>query len=362
MRIDRYWKQATAGLLTALILMTTGGVPESFGMTGSQPFTVQEQSLSSPDKIIIHEEQQGSQSNGDIPVVPSKAEIAAFGAVSTPVTDSGSMFGAGRLTMLANHDTEAQQLSVIIETGEGGLIVVDGGWTTSADYLLEQIKQKGGHVQAWLLTHPDSDHIGALSDILYKHSGEITIDGVYYSFAPDSWYREKDPEVANMLGYLKGALALLPPEKLHGDIVSGQVINAGPAKIQVLNQAYQCSSDFVNNSNVAYMVSLNGTNTVFLGDLGRVGGNRLMEEHDLSALKCDIVQLSHHGQNGVDYEVYKALRPRVALWATPQWLWDNDNGGGPESGPWLTRQTRNWMVRLGIHSNFCIKDGDQVIE
>ena len=57
---------------------------------------------------------------------------------------------------------------------------------------------------------------------------------------------------------------------------------------------------------------LNGTNAVFLGDLARAGGAQLMADHDLSALKCDIVQLAHHGQNGVDYEVYKALRPSVA--------------------------------------------------
>lgn len=352
--------------MTAVTLMLTGGVPESFAMTNSQPFAVQGQTLFSPDKIIISEGQQSSQTTADaaadIPVIQAMAEIAAIGTVSTPVTDSSTTFGPGRLTMLANHATAAQQLSVIIETGAGGLIVVDGGWTTSADYLLDQIKQKGGHVQAWLLTHPDSDHVGALADILYKHSEEITIDGVYYSLAPDSWYAEKDPEVAGMVSYLKGALGLLPQEKLHGDIVSGQVINAGPAKIQVLNQAYQCTSDFVNNSSVAYMVSLNGTNTVFLGDLGIAGGEQLMRDHDLTALKCDIVQLAHHGQNGVDYQVYKALRPKIALWPTPQWLWDNDNGGGAESGPWLTQQTKNWMVRLGVQTNFCIKDGDQVIE
>ena len=73
------------------------------------------------------------------------------------------------------------------------------------------------------------------------------------------------------------------------------------------------------------MVSLNGTNTVFLGDLAKSGGEQLMADHDLSALKCDIVQVAHHGQNGVGYEVYKALRPSVALWPTPQWLWDNED-------------------------------------
>ena len=50
----------------------------------------------------------------------------------------------------------------------------------------------------------------------------------------------------------------MPQNTLHGDIVSGQVIDAGPAKIQVLNKAYKANSDFVNNSSVAYMVSLNG--------------------------------------------------------------------------------------------------------
>ena len=397
MRIDRYWKQAAAGLLAMMMFMTAGGGMDSFAMTDSQPFKAQGQALTAPDKIIIKDDQdhgQSSQSgqtapviqqiqstNGQAggaqtaiqdngsqaaaasqPVIQAKAQVAGFGEVSTPKTDTSSLFGAGRLTMFANHDTNAQLLSVIIENGEGGLIVVDGGWTNNAEYLLNQIKQKGGHVKAWLITHPDSDHAGALADILYKHNGEITIDGIYYSFHEDSWYAEKDAEVANMVAYLKGAFALVPQDTLHGDIVSGQVIDAGPAKIQVLNKAYKATSDFVNNSSVAYMVSLNGTNVVFLGDLARAGGEMLMADHDLRALKCDVVQLAHHGQNGVDYEVYKALKPSVALWPTPQWLWDNDGGSGAGTGPWLTQETKNWMVRLGIKTSYCIKDGDQVIE
>ena len=83
---------------------------------------------------------------------------------------------------------------------------------------------------------------------------------------------------------------------------------------------------------MAYLVSLNGTNVVFLGDMARSGGENLMANVDLGALNCTMVQMAHHGQNGVDYEVYKALRPSVCLWPTPQWLWDNDNGGGTGTG------------------------------
>lgn len=364
MRIDRYWKPAAAGVLAMMMLMTVGSSRSSFAMTGPQPFKAQEQTqtLTNPAKIIVTDGQDGSQTGQTGGAAQSKVQVAAIGAVSTPKTDPATLFGKGRLTMYANHDTAAQLLSVIIETGEGGLIVVDGGWTDNADYLLNQIKQKGGHVQAWLITHPDSDHAGAIAEILYKHPGEITIDGIYYDFFDDSWYQQKDPEVAKMVGFIRGAFATVPPQTLHGDIVRGQVIDAGPARIQVLNKAYDCDSDFINNSSVTYLVSLNGTNTVFLGDLGRAGGEKLLADDDLGALKCDIVQLAHHGQNGVDYDVYKALRPKIALWPTPQWLWDNDNGGGPGSGPWLTQETKNWMVRLGVKTNYCIKDGDQVIE
>ena len=154
MRIDRYWKQAAAGLLAIMTLTMTGGNLDSLAMTNSQPLKAQGQMLSSPDKIIIRDEGDNAQSfqaaAASQPVIQTKAQIAAFGEVTTPKTDTTSLFGAGRLTMMANHDTAAQLLSVIIETGEGGLIVVDGGWTNNADYLLNQIKQKGGHVQAWL--------------------------------------------------------------------------------------------------------------------------------------------------------------------------------------------------------------------
>ena len=275
---------------------------------------------------------------------------------------SGDWFGAGKLTLYANHNGAAQCLSAVMEDGNGGVIVIDGGWQGDSDFLLDQIKQKGGHVSAWLLTHPHSDHVGALIGILNNHANEITIDNIYYSFLDDAWYQEKDQEAWNNVYGLRQAFSKLSQEKLHGDIYAGQRINLGNITVQVLNSAYKLNSDFVNNSSVAYLVEMNGTKVVFLGDLGHSGGEQLMKDVDLASLGCDIVQMAHHGQNGVGYEVYKALRPKVCIWPTPQWLWDNDNGGGYNSGNWTTLETRQWLVRLGVKESYCIKDGDQVIE
>ena len=126
-RIDRYWKRCAAGVMAAVTLM--------LGQGGMQSFAMNAQTITSPNKIIVQDETQntGSQANTSNQTAVSKAEVVGFGEVSTPVTDSSSYFGKGKLTLLANHDTAAQQLAAIIETGEGGLIVVDGGWTDKPD-------------------------------------------------------------------------------------------------------------------------------------------------------------------------------------------------------------------------------------
>ena len=59
-----------------------------------------------------------------------------------------------------------------------GLIVVDGGWTDDAFVVREVVDELGGHINAWILTHPHQDHIGAFN-LLYNELEGITIDEIY---------------------------------------------------------------------------------------------------------------------------------------------------------------------------------------
>ena len=74
-------------------------------------------------------------------------------------TAEESYLGGAELTLLAPA-TQSQNLSCVIQTKAGSLIVVDGGLREDAPHLIETIKAKGGRVSAWLITHPHSDHIG----------------------------------------------------------------------------------------------------------------------------------------------------------------------------------------------------------
>lgn len=326
----------------------------------TEPLTVKRQGIDlAPDtsatgtKVI-----RTSKNSDDGAVGPGAESYAPVMTVSGPIV---GYLGGSKLNLLAN-STNSQMLSVLVETDQGKLIMVDGGTEGDAAHLIEVLASKGGHVDAWLVTHPHSDHVGALDYILRHPECQITVDGIYYSFTNLSWYQEYEPSRAGMVEQVMAAFSALPQEKLHGDIQKGQEIMVDNVKITVMNEPYLHARHAINNSSVAYMLDIHGKKALFLGDMSAEGGKQLIADNSAESLKCDIVQMAHHGQDGVGLEVYKVLQPEICLWCAPEWLWNNDSGSGLDTGDWKTLETRRWMAQLGVPYHLCIKDGDQVIQ
>lgn len=269
-------------------------------------------------------------------------------------TKADPILGGATLTLL-NSQTNSQILSAILQTSTGKLIVIDGGLGEDGDYLREQIKARGGHVAAWLLTHPHGDHVGALYKILQDGATDIQIDGIYYSFADPAWYQVHDPHEQTMATSIIGTFGGLPQNVLH-QVSRNQFIQVDDVIIQVMNDRYDLSEDKGNNASIVYKMLVNGKTMLFLGDMGAAGGKRLLEECGAEQLNADIVQMAHHGQGGAGEELYKAISPSICLWPTPQWLWDN------EGSKWKTPVTKSWMSRLGVEKHYVTKDGDQVLQ
>ncbi len=278
---------------------------------------------------------------------------------SLNIGPGGKIFNGGSLSLLADYDNR-QMLSMVLQDKNGSLVVIDGGWDIDADHLSDVIRSKGGHVSAWFVTHPHSDHVGALVKILNNPDRKITIDNVYYSLADQTWYDKVESSRSLLVTDLRSALSTLPAASLH-TVKKGDEIQVGSIKVKVLNNPYLLDVTSVNNSSVAYKFFLNNVSILVLGDMGPEAGKLLLEETSAADLKSDIVQMSHHGQYGVSREVYAAIKPQIALWPCPLWLWNNDNGSGIGSGDWKTLETRKWMEELGVKVNYCIKDGDQTI-
>ena len=71
--------------------------------------------------------------------------------------------------------------------------------------------------------------------------------------------------------------------------------------------------------------------------------------------------MAHHGQNGVDENVYQLIYPKVCMWTAPLWLWNNDRGGGFNTCHYKTVIVRGWMEKLGVHHHVVEGDGPAII-
>lgn len=276
--------------------------------------------------------------------------------------DETPLLGGAELTMLTNQST-GQMMSFLLKTSGGSLIVIDGGRWEDGDHLFEQIREQGGHVSAWLLSHTHTDHVGALLKLLQSQAEGtdmgITVDRFYYNFAPLEWYMVHETGDLGTAGSILSQLDALPQEQKQ-TVERGDVITVDDVTVTVMNDRYEPDADTVgerdgNDASIAYRMEVNGLSILFLGDLQTIGGDLLLEQAGAEALKSDIVQMAHHGQHGVSEEVYQAIDPDICLWPTPDWLWAN------EDGSYETTQTQEWMKALEVKRHYCIKDGDQVI-
>lgn len=274
---------------------------------------------------------------------------------------SKSYLGGAELTLLAPTDG-GQNLSCAIQTKDGSVIMVDGGTPNDAQHLAETIQSMGGRVSAWLITHPHSDHIGALTEILNMDPVPIEIDNIYYSFLDTEYYRQGEHQgrMSNLENLLE-AFKKVDPGKLHTPLEPGQEIQVDEITIHVLNEPFACPQNTFNNSSVAYRLDVGGKRILFLGDMGWQAGENLMQVCTPEDLKADVVQMSHHGQDGVEYDVYQTIAPEICLWPTPEWLWYNERDGVREAGSYKTPIVQGWMRSLGVKRNLCVKDGDQVL-
>ena len=249
----------------------------------------------------------------------------------------------------------------IIRTQNGKLILVDGGRNLDAPIVLDYINRFGnGRVDYWLITHAHEDHVGALTTLLETEN--IVIENICYSLNSLEWYKEYDkrgyPSEEKMITLLQNS------EKIKNKIEcqKDQIISIDNIDCEIIRIANPevIHSDNGNDSSMVFKLIARDVNKsmIFLGDAYVYTSKELMEEPE--KLKADAVQMAHHGQNGVTEEVYKAIAPELCFFNTPEWLYNNDNGNGYDSGKWQSIIVRGWLETLGT-KNILAFEGDRTV-
>lgn len=265
---------------------------------------------------------------------------------------------------LLGNSTYSQMFGCVIIT-DSKTVVIDGGAQGDRDQLYNFLKENAqGRVDAWLFTHAHHDHIGAFCELCYAYP-DIEISAIYHDFPDFDILRDKGSrgEWETSLWKRTEELFNTRYRNIIHRVKKGDTLTFDDLTLTVLRTYNkEITWNFVNNSSVVYRIDGEKRSILILGDLGEEGGDELMETCEKELLQTDYTQMAHHGQRGVKRELYEYINPKRCIWPSPEWLWNNDKGGGFDTGPWHTIRTREWAEALGVTEHIVEKDGIQKIE
>lgn len=199
-------------------------------------------------------------------------------------------------------------MGYIIKLANSHAIIVDGGFDTEgcADNLYASLEKleiaKDGEkfiIDAWYITHLDGDHIGILKAFFAKYSDKARIISFVQNFPVG------DPAV-NEYNYKQigdDYISLMETTCLEAKIITAhpsEIYSYAGANIKILYTAEMYYSVFSrlmdgNDASLIFTLEANGKKMLFMGDGGEVSARCLYAAYGKDALKCDILQIPHHG-------------------------------------------------------------------
>ena len=164
--------------------------------------------------------------------------------------------------------------------------------------------------------------------LVSRHGDKIEIERLMVNFpnenvpvGDDKW----SGTIVNFIGSLESKYPNIKMIQLH----RGQQIELGGASFTVMyTQEDTVSAETgvpsftaLNNYTAVIMMEANGVKTLFLGDVGNKNDEKevvmdiLLSPYSDETLKCDVVQISHHGYNRLE-RAYDKFKATYALFST----------------------------------------------
>lgn len=257
----------------------------------------------------------------------------------------------------------APGMGYVIQLADGSYILIDGG---SADHTVTTLKKESGEwkedetkttqdaknlydflvahspngqkpvIAAWIITHAHGDHIGLPTQFLQTYKNDITLKMVIYNF-PDynsiTLTDKSEGSLASCVSGFKAACNGLPAgaRPTHFVAHSGQKIYFPGCEIEFLytqEDYYPNQFESGNATSLVFRMTLEGASgnkTVFMvtGDADTNNSKEIAPRYK-DELKCDILQLNHHGFNGACDGLYEYMNPDICLWACDPYRFDTD--------------------------------------
>ncbi|MBQ6420210.1 MAG: hypothetical protein IJK02_03970 [Clostridia bacterium] len=180
-------------------------------------------------------------------------------------------------------------------------------------------------VCGWLITHAHTDHVSKLMDFLRYNTRDVAIEGFYQNILPPDYHvwdgNHEEAETAEKLCRMLKAYPA-PVYTLH----TGMRFYVRNLVFDVLStheDLYPAFIEDYNDSSVVVMMEAEGSRVFIPGDAAVEAGKKL-EARFGEALKCDVVQVAHHGHTGLSVRCYEFLNADTAVFPVTRIMFEQE--------------------------------------
>ena len=212
-------------------------------------------------------------------------------------------------------------MAYIIRTGDGGFVLIDGniGEYDEPRRIMELLDSQNvtgekPRIAAWFITHQHDDHFRGFANFCREFGDRVTIEKVIYGFP--------EPERGLGGGDLTAFNAVIA-EREETEIIkprSGDRYTFADATFDVLFTYEDLDPNpisGINNTSHVTRMELAGHRVMWLGDIERQAADNICARYTAEELRCDIMQVAHHGYTGASDELYRLIDPEILLWPCP---------------------------------------------
>lgn len=183
-------------------------------------------------------------------------------------------------------------------------VLVDAGERGNSDTIIAYLQaQKVGKLDLVVATHPHSDHIGSMPEVLEAFGAKEMLAGrVPDKLIPTTRIYEKLLDVVEAQD--------IPVEEAAPGL---QYDLGGGALITVLGPVSDNISD-LNNTSVVFRLDYGKTSFLFTGDAEKDSEQEILESSLRGRLRADVLKLGHHGSSTSTTQAWlDAVRPQFAV-------------------------------------------------
>ena len=227
---------------------------------------------------------------------------------------------------ISNEQSENGQCH-IFRLSDGRFIVFDGGSEKKSSQFiynkLAELNVLPGNpvIAAWIFTHHHGDHTGSYqSEFSKNYFDKVEIQSFIYSFPAEYYLKDAGSKLTTWYNFSKATknVTQITPH-------TGDVWYFGDLKMTCIYtqaDALPDTFEFYNDSSSTFMFEIGGQKILITGDASENSCNTMLDMFP-NYLKCDILQVPHHGHFGANNAFMDATNPWVALIPASYERWTN---------------------------------------